>query len=48
MVYCPEDQDRFISKVIIWNVAGRPYFGKDKNNDGIAENGSSKNLVCSL
>lgn len=47
LVLCTDDNAKN-GHVIIMNFAGRPYIGRDNNNDGIAENGSKKNISCSF
>jgi type IV fimbrial biogenesis protein FimT len=48
ITYCLNNKDIYKAKILIMNFAGRPYFGHDRNNDGIAENGSGKNLSCTF
>lgn len=43
---CPINGDLHHAKTIILNVAGRPYFGKDKNGNGIMEYSSGKDVSC--
>lgn len=45
--YCPANKNLKNAKKIILNVAGRIYFGSDKNQDGIQEGTDGKNIVCS-
>lgn len=44
---CHTNRDTTTAIPIIINVAGRPYFGRDKNNDGIREYSSGKPVKCS-
>ncbi|SEA47826.1 GspH/FimT family pseudopilin [Microbulbifer marinus] len=44
--YCPPDGNAEYGWIIVLNVTGRPYFGRDSDGDGIAENGSGDNLSC--
>lgn len=44
--YCPENLDSQNAHQLILNVAGRPYWGKDSNNDGVRENRYGENLDC--
>ena len=48
ITYCHTNLDREEAKVLVMNMAGRPYYGIDSNNDNIAESGSGDNLRCSL
>lgn len=48
ITYCLNNKNEKEAKILIMNFFGRPYFGRDKDNDGIAENGSGKNLTCSF
>ncbi len=48
ITYCHSGLDRAEAKILVMNIAGRPYYGQDSNGDAIAENGSSDNLQCSL
>ena len=48
ITFCPEGLDRTEAKILVMNIAGRPYFGQDTNGDDIAESGSGNNLQCSL
>ncbi|MCQ3830767.1 GspH/FimT family pseudopilin [Microbulbifer elongatus] len=45
--YCPPNRDEKIGWIIVLNVIGRPYFGKDRDGDGVRETGSGDNLSCS-
>ncbi|WP_444945739.1 GspH/FimT family pseudopilin [Microbulbifer sp. VTAC004] len=44
--YCPAVGGAEYGWIIILNTIGRPYFAKDRDGDGIVENGSRKNLTC--
>ncbi|GAA5525058.1 hypothetical protein Maes01_01618 [Microbulbifer aestuariivivens] len=44
--YCPPDGDNEFSWIIVLNGAGRPYYGRDTNGDGMVENGSGEDLDC--
>ncbi|WP_299944313.1 GspH/FimT family pseudopilin [uncultured Microbulbifer sp.] len=44
--YCPASGEAKYGWIIILNAIGRPYFAKDKDGDGIVENGSGKKLIC--
>ncbi|WP_226666295.1 GspH/FimT family protein [Microbulbifer aggregans] len=44
--YCPPGGDAKYGWIIVLNAIGRPYFGKDKDGDGIAETGGGENLNC--
>jgi len=44
--YCPATNEAEYGWIIILNTIGRPYFAKDRDGDGIVENGSRKNLTC--
>ena len=44
--YCPPSKNPRHAKNIIMNAAGRMYFGPDRNNDGIPESSSGKNVTC--
>lgn len=48
ITYCHEGLDRTEAKILVMNIAGRPYYGKDSNGDDIAESGSGDNLRCSI
>ena len=43
---CPRNGDTHHAIPVILNVAARPYFGKDKNNDGVREYSSGKPVSC--
>lgn len=44
--YCPPGGEAENGWIIILNGAGRPYYGRDNDGDGIVENGSGDNLDC--
>ncbi|MCX2780252.1 GspH/FimT family pseudopilin [Microbulbifer thermotolerans] len=44
--YCPPGGEEKYGWFIILNTIGRPYFGKDRDGDGIVENGSGSPLTC--
>ncbi|WP_444883717.1 GspH/FimT family pseudopilin [Microbulbifer sp. PSTR4-B] len=44
--YCPATGEAKYGWIIILNAIGRPYYAKDKNGNGIVENGSGQDLVC--
>ncbi|WOX06683.1 GspH/FimT family protein [Microbulbifer pacificus] len=44
--FCPPGDTAANGWIIVLNASGRPYFGKDRNGDGIVENGSGQNLTC--
>ncbi|WP_299584257.1 GspH/FimT family pseudopilin [uncultured Microbulbifer sp.] len=44
--YCPATGEAKYGWIIILNAIGRPYYAKDKNGNGIVENGSGEDLVC--
>lgn len=44
--YCPPGGDTKYGWIIVLNATGRPYFGKDKDGNGVVENGSGENLSC--
>ncbi|MFA0810492.1 GspH/FimT family pseudopilin [Microbulbifer epialgicus] len=44
--YCPATNEAEYGWIIILNIIGRPYFGKDSDGDGIVETGSQLNLTC--
>ncbi len=46
--YCPANNLATLAWTIIFSLTGRPYFGRDKNDDGIAEDTDSKNLTCPI
>ncbi len=48
ITYCPQSLDEKKAKILVINMAGRPYYGRDNNGDNIDENGSGKNLSCSI
>ncbi len=43
---CPRDGDTHHAIPVILNVAGRPYFGNDRNKDGVREYSSGKPVSC--
>ena len=43
---CPLNDDVSLAKAIILNVAGRPYFGKDSNGNGITEYSNGNDVSC--
>ena len=44
---CHENDDINTAVSVIINIAGRPYFGKDRDKDGILEYSSGKPVSCS-
>ena len=44
---CHKNDDIKTAVPVIVNVAGRPYFGRDKNNDGILEYSNGQPVSCS-
>ncbi|MFV8784181.1 GspH/FimT family pseudopilin [Microbulbifer sp. SA54] len=44
--YCPRNGEASDGWIIVYYWSGRPYFGRDGNGDGIAENGQGDNLSC--
>ncbi|KUJ79643.1 MULTISPECIES: Tfp pilus assembly protein FimT/FimU [Microbulbifer] len=44
--YCPPDGNEQYGWIIVLNAMGRPYYGRDNDGDGRAENGSGENLNC--
>jgi len=48
LTYCPPSGKVEDAKVLVINLPGRPYLGKDNDGDGIVENGSGHNVSCSL
>lgn len=45
-LFCPEDNDPRHARQLILNTAGRMYFSKDSNADGIHEDASGRPLAC--
>lgn len=43
---CAESKDIRSAIPVIINIAGRPYFGRDKNSDGVREYSSGKPVSC--
>lgn len=48
LAFCPKNSNPRFGFIMTINSAGRAYFAKDKNNDGIAEYASGENLTCPL
>ncbi|BFM08982.1 GspH/FimT family pseudopilin [Halioxenophilus aromaticivorans] len=46
LVYCPRAGQHTLGRVVIYSASGRAYLGRDKNHNGIPENGSDKDIVC--
>lgn len=44
--YCPPDKNPENAKKLILNAAGRIYFGRDTDNDGIQEGADGVNITC--
>ena len=45
-VYCPTSKNPRNARNLIMNAAGRVYFGRDRNGDGIPEGSNGKNISC--
>lgn len=45
--YCPPSGAEQDGWVIVFHISGRPYFGRDRDGDGVVENGSGNPLNCS-
>ncbi len=45
--YCPPNRDDKLARHIIMSMAGRIYFGKDSNDNGIVENRYGEDVDCS-
>ncbi|MDX1453597.1 MAG: GspH/FimT family protein [Oleiphilaceae bacterium] len=43
---CPNNTQASLARNVIVNVGGRGYLGKDRNNNGIVETASGKDLTC--
>lgn len=45
-VYCETEGDTTNAKALVFSRSGRAYLAIDKNNNGIPENGSGKDITC--
>ncbi|WP_444959298.1 GspH/FimT family pseudopilin [Microbulbifer sp. ZKSA002] len=44
--FCPANGEAEYGWIIILNAIGRPYYARDKDQNGIVENGSGQELTC--
>ncbi len=44
--YCPPDHNAESGWILVFFYSGRPYFGRDGDGDGIAEDGTGDDLSC--
>jgi len=45
-IFCPKNQEPRHYRRVTWNKSGRPYFGRDSNQDGVIEDTNGKPLRC--